>query len=226
MLNCCLAQLSTFSIQQSSTMDTNLGSFKVPPSSLTVFTGLFIMVLAPMYDHAILPFARKITRTENGIMHLQRIGTGLVLSIVAIAVAALVETKRKKTALIHGLTNSTEPLPITFLWVALQYLFLGSADLFTLAGMMEFYFTEAPWSMRRMLSCVRSDGVPSRKGVVATKLRAIAPVGGIGGSTSHRSISVGCRLIRGQLGGGWGRWGLAERPLGFLGGRGIGSRRG
>ncbi|RYR50397.1 protein NRT1/ PTR FAMILY 4.6-like [Arachis hypogaea] len=135
-------------------MDTNLGSFKVPPSSLTVFTGLFIMVLAPMYDHAILPFARKITRTENGIMHLQRIGTGLVLSIVAIAVAALVETKRKKTALIHGLTNSTEPLPITFLWVALQYLFLGSADLFTLAGMMEFYFTEAPWSMRSLATAL------------------------------------------------------------------------
>ncbi|KAL1334092.1 protein NRT1/ PTR FAMILY 4.6 isoform X2 [Arachis ipaensis] len=154
MLNCCLAQLSTFSIQQSSTMDTNLGSFKVPPASLPVFPVLFIMVLAPMYDHAILPFARKITRTETGITHLQRIGTGLVLSIVAMAVAALVETKRKKTALIHGLTDSTEPLPITFLWVALQYLFLGSADLFTLAGMMEFFFTEAPWSMRSLATAL------------------------------------------------------------------------
>ncbi|KAL1373326.1 hypothetical protein HN51_003306 [Arachis hypogaea] len=154
MLNCCLAQLSTFSIQQSSTMDTNLGSFKVPPASLPVFPVLFIMVLAPMYDHAILPFARKITRTETGITHLQRIGTGLVLSIVAMAVAALVETKRKKTALIHALTDSTEPLPITFLWVALQYLFLGSADLFTLAGMMEFFFTEAPWSMRSLATAL------------------------------------------------------------------------
>ncbi|XLR35581.1 hypothetical protein S83_063481 [Arachis hypogaea] len=211
MLNCCLAQLSTFSIQQSSTMDTNLGSFKVPPASLPVFPVLFIMVLAPMYDHAILPFARKITRTETEITHLQRIGTGLVLSIVAMAVAALVETKRKKTALIHGLTDSTEPLPIMFLWVVLQYLFLGSVDLFTLAGMMEFFFTEAPWSMsRRMFSRVRSDGVPSRKGVGATKLGATAPVEGIRGSTSHRSGSIGCRLLCGQLGGGWGGWGLVE----------------
>ncbi|KAL4351044.1 hypothetical protein AHAS_Ahas10G0202600 [Arachis hypogaea] len=192
-------------------MDTNLGSFKVPPASLSVFPGLFIMVLAPMYDHAILPFARKITRTETEITHIQRIRTWLVLSIVAMAVAALVEIKRKKTALIHGLTDSMEPLPITFLWVALQYLFLGSADLFTLAGMMEFFFTEAPWNMsRRMFSRVRSDGVPSCKGVVATKLGATTPVGGIGGSTSHRSGSVGCGLIRGQLGGDWGGWGLAE----------------
>ncbi|CAN1262393.1 Protein NRT1/ PTR FAMILY 4.7 [Linum perenne] len=63
MLNCCLAQLSTFSVQQAATMNTKLGSFKVP---------------------------------------------------------------------------------------ALQYLFLGSADLFTLAGMMDFFFSEAPLSMRSL----------------------------------------------------------------------------
>ncbi|KAK7330394.1 hypothetical protein VNO77_24588 [Canavalia gladiata] len=154
MLNCCLAQLSTFSVQQSATMDTMLGSFKVPPASLPVFPVLFIMILAPVYDHIILPFARKVTKTEMGITHLQRIGTGLFLSIVAMAVAALVETKRKKTATKFGLLDSTKPLPITFLWVALQYIFLGSADLFTLAGMMEFFFTEAPWSMRSLATAL------------------------------------------------------------------------
>ncbi|WJX95468.1 hypothetical protein P8452_76785 [Trifolium repens] len=154
MLNCCLAQLSTFSVQQSSTMNTMLGSFKVPPASLPVFPVLFIMILAPLYNHVIVPFARKKTKTEMGITHLQRIGTGLFLSIVAMAVAALVETKRKKTATKYGLLDSTKPLPITFLWVALQYLFLGSADLFTLAGMMEFFFTEAPWSMRSLATAL------------------------------------------------------------------------
>ncbi|CAJ1944027.1 unnamed protein product [Sphenostylis stenocarpa] len=154
MLNCCLAQLSTFSVQQSATMNTMLGSFKVPPASLPVFPVLFIMILAPLYNHIIVPFARKVTNTEMGITHLQRIGTGLFLSIVAMAVAALVETKRKKTAAMFGLLDSTKPLPITFLWVALQYIFLGSADLFTLAGMMEFFFTEAPWSMRSLATAL------------------------------------------------------------------------
>lgn len=154
MLNCCLAQLSTFSVQQAATMDTNLGSLKVPPASLPVFPVLFIMILAPIYNHAILPFARKLTNTEMGITHLQRIGTGLVFSIIAMAVAALVEIKRKNVATKHGLLDSAEPLPITFLWVALQYLFLGSADLFTLAGMMEFFFTEAPMSMRSLATAL------------------------------------------------------------------------
>ncbi|KAK9203013.1 hypothetical protein WN943_013266 [Citrus x changshan-huyou] len=150
MLNCCLAQLSTFSVQQAATMNTKLGSLKVPPASLPVFPVIFILILAPVYNHVIIPFARKVTKTEMGITHLQRIGTGLILSIVAMVVAALVEIKRKRVAVNSGLVNSSEPLPITFLWVALQYLFLGSADLFTLAGMMEFFFTDAPLSMRSL----------------------------------------------------------------------------
>lgn len=148
MLNCCLAQLSTFSVQQAATMDTTIGSFRIPPASLPVFPVTFIMIMAPVYNHIIIPFARKVTGTEMGITHLKRIGTGLVLSIVAMAVAALVETKRKKIAIESGMMDSTKSLPISFLWIALQYLFLGSADLFSLAGTMEFFFTEAPSSMR------------------------------------------------------------------------------
>ena len=149
-LNCCLAQLSTFSVEQAATMNTKLGSLKIPPASLPVFPVVFIMILAPVYDHFIIPFARKVTKTEMGITHLQRIGIGLFLSIIAMAVAALVEIKRKRVATHSGLLDSTNPLPITFFWIALQYLFLGSADLFTLAGLLEFFFTEAPSSMRSL----------------------------------------------------------------------------
>ncbi|PQQ08669.1 protein NRT1/ PTR FAMILY 4.6 [Prunus yedoensis var. nudiflora] len=150
MLNCCLAQLSTFSVQQAATMDTKLGSLKVPPASLPIFPVVFIMILAPVYDFFIIPFARKSTKSEMGITHLQRIGIGLALSIIAMAIAALVEIKRKRVASNSGLLDSKEPLPLTFFWVALQYLFLGSADLFTLAGLLEFFFTEAPTSMRSL----------------------------------------------------------------------------
>uniref|UniRef100_A0A7N0TWP4 Protein NRT1/ PTR FAMILY 4.6 n=1 Tax=Kalanchoe fedtschenkoi TaxID=63787 RepID=A0A7N0TWP4_KALFE len=155
MLNCCLAQLSTFSVQQADTMDTRVGSFKVPAASLPVFPVVFIMVLAPVYDHLIIPFARKLTKTESGIAHLQRIGFGLILSIVAMAAAALVERKRMGVVARHNMSSSVpdgahRALPITFFWIAFQYLFLGSADLFTLAGLMEFFFSEAPANMRSL----------------------------------------------------------------------------
>nr|GEV20728.1 protein NRT1/ PTR FAMILY 4.6 [Tanacetum cinerariifolium] len=112
MLNCCLAQLSTFTVQQAATMNTKIGNLKVPPASLPVFPVVFIILLAPIYDHIIVPFARKTTKSEMGISHLQRIGIGLLLSIVAMAIAALVEIKRKRVA--------------------------------TKAGLLEFFFTEAP----------------------------------------------------------------------------------
>lgn len=149
MLNCCLAQLSTFSVQQASTMNTKIGSLKVPAASLPVFPVMFIIFLAPIYDHIIIPFARRATKSEMGVSHLQRIGIGLLLSVMATAVAALVEIKRKRIAMRAGI-NPLEPLPITFLWIAFQYLFLGSADLFTLAGLMEFFFTEAPANMKSL----------------------------------------------------------------------------
>ncbi|KAK4791649.1 hypothetical protein SAY86_032062 [Trapa natans] len=154
MLNCCLAQLSTFSVQQAATMDTKLGSLKVPPASLPIFPILFIMILAPVYDHVIVPFARRATRSETGVTHLQRIGVGLALSIVSMAVAALVEVKRKRVATESGMLDSAGPLPITFFWIAFQYLFLGSADLFTLAGLLEFFFSEAPSSMRSLATAL------------------------------------------------------------------------
>lgn len=150
MLNCCLAQLSTFSVEQAATMNTKLGSLMVPPASLPVFPVIFIILLAPIYDHIIIPFARKVTKSETGITHLQRIGVGLLLSIVAMAVAAVVEIKRKRVATNTGLLDSTKPLPLSFFWIAFQYLFLGSADLFTLAGLLEFFFTEAPIRMRSL----------------------------------------------------------------------------
>ncbi|ERN03774.1 protein NRT1/ PTR FAMILY 4.6 [Amborella trichopoda] len=150
-LNCCLAQLSTFSVQQAATMDTKIGKLKVPPASLPVFPVVFIMILVPLYDRFFVPLASRITGIETGVSHLQRIGAGLVLSIVAMATAALVETKRKHSwARVGHPEPGNPPLPDTFLWIAFQYLFLGSADVFTLAGLLEFFFTEAPMSMRSL----------------------------------------------------------------------------
>ncbi|KAG6599068.1 Protein NRT1/ PTR FAMILY 4.6, partial [Cucurbita argyrosperma subsp. sororia] len=124
---------------------------QTPTRSLPIFPVLFIILLAPLYNHLIIPFARTLTRTESGITHLQRIGVGLLLSIVAMAIAALIEVKRKAIADAHP---AAHPLPITFLWIGFQYLFLGSADLFTLAGLLEFFFTEAPSTMRSLATAL------------------------------------------------------------------------
>ncbi|KAI4314217.1 hypothetical protein L6164_027150 [Bauhinia variegata] len=192
MLNCCLAQLSTFSVEQAATMNTKLGSLKVPPASLPIFPVLFIMILAPIYDHIIIPFARKTTKSEMGITHLQRIGIGLVLSIVAMAVAALVEIKRKRVATHYGqLDDHTKPLPITFFWIAFQYLFLGSADLFTLAGLLEFFFTEAPIRMRSLATSLSWASLAM--GYYLSSV-IVSIVNSVTGNSNHRPWLSGANL--------------------------------
>ncbi|XP_042441457.1 protein NRT1/ PTR FAMILY 4.6-like [Zingiber officinale] len=147
MLSCCIAQLLTFSVQQAETMDMHVGRLTVLPASLPVFPVVFTMAIAPLYDHAIVPLARRATGNEIGITHLQRIGFGLVLLVVAMAMAVVAKAKRVARQVGEG---SEGPLSITFFWVAFQYLFLGSVDLFTLVGPLEFFFSEASATMRSL----------------------------------------------------------------------------
>lgn len=149
------------------------------------------MVLAPLYDHVIIPYARKVTKSETGISHLQRIGVGLVLSIIAMAVAALVEIKRKRVVMESGLVDSVGPLPVSFLWIGFQYLFLGSADLFSLAGLLEFFFTEAPVSMRSLATSLSFASLAFGY-YLSTAIVSI--VNGVTGDSKHKPWLSGANL--------------------------------
>ncbi|GAU18786.1 hypothetical protein TSUD_80750, partial [Trifolium subterraneum] len=88
----CLAQLQTFSVQQGFTMDTRITKhFHIPPASLPIIPVAFLIIIVPFYDRICVPLLRKFTGIPTGITHLQRIGVGLVLSCVSMAIAAIVE---------------------------------------------------------------------------------------------------------------------------------------
>ncbi|KAH9304907.1 hypothetical protein KI387_009311 [Taxus chinensis] len=151
-MNTCLAQLQTFSVQQGVTMDTNLGNnFKIPPASLAVVTVPFMLLLTPIYDKIFVPFARKITGHPTGITKLQRIGVGLILCSLSMAVAGMVELKRKHVAKSHKLLDAisvSQPLPISVFWLGFQYLIFGVSDIFAYVGLAEFFYSEAPSGMK------------------------------------------------------------------------------
>ncbi|KAI3988235.1 hypothetical protein MKX01_012024 [Papaver californicum] len=143
-MNTCLAQLQTFSAQQGLIMDLNLGSFVVPAPSIPVIPLLFMSIIIPLYKFIFVPFARKITKHPSGITQLQRVGVGLVLSAVSMAVAAIVEVKRRDQAIDNPLK------PISLFWLSFQYGIFGIADMFTLVGLLEFFYKEAPSHMRSL----------------------------------------------------------------------------
>ncbi|XAR64077.1 hypothetical protein NMG60_11024283 [Bertholletia excelsa] len=140
LMSTCLAQLQTFTIQQSTTMDRSLLGFQVPGPSVPVIPLLFMFILLPIYDRIFVPVARKITGIPTGITHLQRIGVGLVLSIISMAVAGVVETLRKNVATKH----------ICVFWLGVQYSIFGIADMFTLVGLLEFFYAESSSRMKSL----------------------------------------------------------------------------
>ncbi|CAN0872895.1 Protein NRT1/ PTR FAMILY 4.5 [Linum grandiflorum] len=153
-MNTCLAQLQTFTIQQSTTMDRNLLGFEVPGPSVPVIPLLFMFLLIPVYDRVFVPIARRFTGIPTGIRHLQRIAIGLVLSAVSMAVAGIVETKRKRVAVEHGMVDSVLPLPYSVFWLGFQYAIFGAADMFTLVGLLEFFYSESSSGMKALSTAI------------------------------------------------------------------------
>ncbi|KAL1312885.1 hypothetical protein HN51_039457 [Arachis hypogaea] len=143
-MNTCLAQLQTFSVQQGNVMNLKLGSLTVPAPSIPVIPLVFITILVPIYELFFVPFARKITNHPSGITQLQRVGVGLVLSAISMAVAAIVEVKRRE----RGRKDPSNP--ISLFWLSFQYAIFGVADMFTLVGLLEFFYREAPSGMKSL----------------------------------------------------------------------------
>ncbi|CAN4092776.1 unnamed protein product [Withania somnifera] len=149
-MNTCMAQLQTFTIQQSITMNRKIGNFQIPGPSIPVIPQFFQLFLIPIYDRIFVPIARKFTGIPSGIRKLQRIGGGLVLSAVSMAVAAVVESHRKSIAIKHNMLDSASPLPMSVFWLGYQYVIIATAEILTLVGLLDFFYAETTPGMKSL----------------------------------------------------------------------------
>ncbi|XP_010521163.1 PREDICTED: protein NRT1/ PTR FAMILY 5.14-like [Tarenaya hassleriana] len=144
------AQYTTFFTKQGVTMNRKISpGVEIPPASLQILIGISIILIVPIYDRVFVPIARSITKIPRGITMLQRIGAGMVLSALTMVISALVESKRLETAKEHGLIDLPDTtIPMSIYWLVPQYLLLGLADVFTLVGMQEFFYSQVPTELR------------------------------------------------------------------------------
>lgn len=131
-------------------MDRSIGpSFEVPAASLESFISVSIVVFIAIYDRILVPIARSITTRPSGITLLQRIGTGIFLSLLSMVIAALVETKRLQTAQEYGLDDKPKAtIPMSVFWLTPQYLVLGVSEVFAIVGMQEFFYDQVPSGLK------------------------------------------------------------------------------
>ena len=144
------AQAPTFFTKQGATMErTVVTGFKIPAASLQCFTSIAILAFVPIYDRVFVPIARAFTGKPSGITMLQRIGSGIAISVISMVVAALVEMKRLETAEEYHLVDQpSATLPMSVWWLVPQYVLSGIADVFTMVGMQEFFYDQVPTELR------------------------------------------------------------------------------
>ncbi|XWS34028.1 hypothetical protein CRYUN_Cryun21dG0004400 [Craigia yunnanensis] len=144
------AQQNTFSLQQAKTMDRQLTkSFEIPSASMSVFAMSSMLITIVLYDRLLVRVARKFTGLDRGINFLHRMAIGFFISILATLVAGFIEEKRKHAALANGLIDSPKStIPISVFWLVPQHTLHGIAEAFMVIGHLEFFYDQAPESMR------------------------------------------------------------------------------
>lgn len=137
--------------------------FQIPAGTYNVFSMLALTIWLPIYDRIIIPLLRRWTKKEDGITLLQRMGVGIVLSILSMLVSALVESRRRNLALTRptlGIQEGQGSISsMSALWFVPQLALMGLAEGFTFIGENELFYKEFPENMRSIAASLVLCGV-------------------------------------------------------------------
>lgn len=148
------SQMSTMFVLQGNTMDQSMGKhFKIPSASLSLFDTVSVIFWVPIYDKFIVPIVRKYTGHERGFTQLQRMGIGLVISLLSMIIAGLLEVIRLGNVKENNYYD-LKTIPMSIFWQVPQYFLVGCAEVFTFIGQLEFFYDQAPDAMRSLCSAL------------------------------------------------------------------------
>ncbi|KAG2646688.1 protein NRT1/ PTR FAMILY 8.3-like [Panicum virgatum] len=139
-----ISQMHTTFIQQGTVMNTKIGSLTIPPASLYSFEVICVTLWVLVVNKVIVPATRMYFANGLELTQLQRIGIGRFLMIFAMAMAALLETKR--------LQSVREAEPLSIAWQLPQYFIIAGSECFAVITQLEFFHGQAPDSMKSMLT--------------------------------------------------------------------------
>ncbi|OIT00126.1 PREDICTED: protein NRT1/ PTR FAMILY 6.4-like [Nicotiana attenuata] len=137
------SQMNTFTIEQATFMNRNVGNFAIPAGSFSFFLFISILLFTSANERVTVRIARRITHNVQGLTSLQRVGIGLLLSVAGMVASALVERLRRDRA-IH------DNFKIRAFWLVPQFFIVGAGEAFAYVGQLEFFIREAPEGMKSM----------------------------------------------------------------------------
>jgi len=145
-----LTHVSTLFVKQGKTLNRNMGPhFQIPAGSLTAFFALSMVVSMVVYDKVLVRIFRTFTGNPRGITILQRMGIGIFLNMVCMAVASLIDVKRISVVKAHGFEGEAEAVsPLTVFILLPQFMLGGISEAFLESAKLEFFYDQAPESMQ------------------------------------------------------------------------------
>nr|CAB3474335.1 unnamed protein product [Digitaria exilis] len=140
-----------FPTLQAKTMDRKVGHLEIPAATFGVFSILTLTVWVAVYDRALVRPLSRLTGHARGLSLRQRMGFGLALFAVAMAVAARTESVRRAAAVAEGLRDADPrtgpPVHMSAMRLVPQHCLTGLAEGLNLIGQIEFYYSEFPKTM-------------------------------------------------------------------------------
>jgi len=157
----CYTQMATTWYTQGCQMNLKLGSFELPVAALNVFDTLIIVLTIPLFEKCLFP---ALKRRGLKMSSLCKIGLGFFLACLGMIVSALVEIARKrqfdegKVVGTSVCSDSDESnilaVEMSVFWQVPQFLLIGISEVFASATALDFFYSEAPDSMKSVCSAL------------------------------------------------------------------------
>ncbi|KAM0874644.1 hypothetical protein ACQ4PT_037327 [Festuca glaucescens] len=151
---------STF-IEQGMVMDNCVGPFAIPPASLSTVCVLSGLIWVSIYETMLVPLARRYAGKAKGFSQTQHLGIGFALPMLTMVYSAILEMKRLAIAQASGLAGQNVPVSMSILWQTPAYVLNGAAGVFSVIGMMEFFYDQAPYAMKSLCAAFTQLAVAS-----------------------------------------------------------------
>ena len=105
------------------------------------FSTVVALIFIAIYDHLIVPFSKKTTCNDHGMIVLQRIKIGMFLFILCMVTRTLVEKKRTHVASTCVFLETPKiVIPLGVFLLIPQFSLLWVAYVFTLVGLQEYFY--------------------------------------------------------------------------------------
>ncbi|KAI3444703.1 hypothetical protein Pfo_001368 [Paulownia fortunei] len=138
-------QVLSLFVEQGAAMNTQVSNFHIAPASMTAFDIISTSTFIICYEKVIVPLYVKLTKKQPKTpSELQRMGMGMVISIIAMIVAGIVEQCRLKYA------NERETSSLSIFWQIPQYVLVGVSEAFIYVAQWEFFASQIPDGLKSL----------------------------------------------------------------------------